>query len=145
MVLKMLPNQVTLVWDYIKQGLIATKPAMHEMSQNALINILKNILIGTLQCWAIVDNSNKVLLGFFLTTIATDYVSGTKFLNVYDLYSFKPLPPGYLEECMKAGNEFAKANECNKIVAYSDIPEIILLAKRHGFKSDCIYLIKEVI
>jgi hypothetical protein len=145
MVIKMLPEQITKAWPYLKHGLQATKPAMMTLSDDGYNNILKNLLVGTLQCWAIVDQAAEdSFCGFFLTMISDDYVTGTKFMNVYDLFSFKPLQPGMLESCMEAGIEFAKSNNCNTIVAYSDIPYIIDIARKMGFKTNCVYLVKEI-
>jgi len=145
MVIKMLPQQVSNSWEYIRHGIEATKPAMLKLTDEGYRNILKNLLVGNLQCWAIVEPSEEdSFYGFFLTTIAEDYVSGTRFLNVYDLFSFKPFKPGTFEECVAVGVEFAKANKCSTITAYSDIPTIISLAKKCGFKTDCIYMTMEV-
>lgn len=148
MVIKMLPDQISKSWDIIRYGIMSVPSPIADVSPEGVRNILKNLVMGTVQCWASFErdelNGGDKINGFVLTTIAEDYVSGNKFLNIYDLFFTTTPKEELLEEGIKAIEEFAKANKCNKITAYSVVPGVIKIADRCGFKTDCRFLIKEL-
>jgi hypothetical protein len=137
-----MPEQLVKIWDYIRFGVLSTASPITNTSPEGIRNILKNLLLGTIQCWAISEDSK--MKGFVLTTISGDYVSGEKFLNIYDFYTFEQFAPETWENGIKALEEFAKANMCNKMTAYSDIPAIISISEKLGFRKDTVFLLKEV-
>ena len=113
-----------------------------DTTPEALRNILRSLLGGELQCWIVSNNSE--VHGYALTTIAEDNISKSKFLNIYDIFAFRELTKETSADMISALKEFAKANNCKKITAYSNIVKIVGLAEAHGFNSDIRFLILEV-
>jgi len=133
------------MWPYIKYGLHESKPAGIDFTELNMRNVLMNLLIGKAQCWAIVNpDEEDSLYGFALTSVSVDDISGNRFLNIYDLFSFKPLQKNMLEEGISALTEFAKANECKKMSAYTMVPSIVSMAKTVGFTASYTFLLKEL-
>ena len=143
MIIKLMPEQVSKLWDYIRFGVLSSASPIAEMSPEGRRNVLKNLLMGIVQCWAIIEEDK--MKGFALTTIADDYVSGARFLNIYDLYAFEQFSQETWVTGIRALEEFAKANMCNKITAYSDVPAVIQVAEKLGFRKDTMFLLKEVV
>ena len=142
MLIKLMPEQVSKVWDFIRYGILATASPITNTTPEGIRNILKNLLLGKLQCWAVVED--KKMKGFALTNIADDYISGERFLNIYDLYAFESFSSDTWSSGIAAIEEFAKANMCNKITAYSNVAQIISITEKLGFKKDTVLLIKEI-
>ena len=142
MIIKLMPEQVSKLWDYIRFGVLSSVSPITNTSPEGIRNILKNLLLGTIQCWAIIEEDK--MKGFALTTISGDYVSGEIFLNIYDLYAFEQFSQETWESGVTALEEFAKANMCSKVIAYSDIPQVIGIAEKLGFNSRTVLLIKEI-
>lgn len=144
-IVKLTPDQVAEHWPYIRKGLEKTQPVTFHMTAESLRNILKNMLMMNIQCWAVLESDDPdPFYGFILTTIYIDWVSESRFLNIYDVFSFKPFKTGMLESAYKGIEEFARTNNCPKIMAYTKLPYIVQLAERFGFNSDCRLLMKEV-
>lgn len=142
-IVKLLPEQVSKYWDVIRAGILSTPSHIATMNSESIRNILKNILIGNVQCWAAIDEKEEIC-GFVLTSLADDYVSNERFLNIYDLYLVKPLPREVWTAGIEALKKFAVANKCNKITAYTYYENIANIAKKLGFNTDCRFMIMEV-
>ena len=146
MIIKTSPKQTADLWDFIKHGILSAPSPIMEATPESLHNIFANLLTEKLQCWLVYENvkDKKEIYGFVLTTVAEDYVSSSRFLNIYDLYSFKQFTEEMWEEGFKALEAFAKANLCHVITAYSNIPLVIELSEKFGFDASCRFLLKEV-
>jgi hypothetical protein len=143
MLIKLLPEQIVKIWDYIRAGILSTPTPMMDLTPDAIRNILRSLLIGELQCWAIV--SDNEVYGYVLTNIAEDHISKSRFLNIYDVYAFKHMDKEMMTTAFSALNEFAKGNNCSRIGAYSNINKLIGIAKEFGFTTDAQFLTRKVI
>jgi hypothetical protein len=143
----MLPEEISKHWDMIRYGILSTSTPIMATTPEGIRNILKNLLNGSVQCWGVISQSElggEQMAGFALTTITLDYISENRFLNIYDLFFINAPKEEIIQEGFNAIEEFAKANKCNKITAYTTVPAILSIAKRYGFNSDCRFIVKEV-
>lgn len=146
MIIKLLPNQISNVWEYIRLGILNTPSPLMDVSPESIRNILRSLLIGEMQCWLAIkkiDGKDEVF-GYILTSIYTDIISKTRLLNIYDIYAFRTIDKEIITAGLSAINGFAKANNCKKLTAYSDIGKIIDLATTLGFKTSARLLTMEV-
>lgn len=148
MIIKLLPKQISKQWDIIRYGIMSVPSPIADISPEGVRNILKHLLMGTVQCWALFEedtiNGGEKITGFALTTIADDLISGAKFLNIYDLFFLSVPSAGNFEAGLEALQEFARANKCNKITAYTKVAGIIKVTEKLGFNTDCRFIIKEL-
>jgi hypothetical protein len=144
MIIKLLPEQIAENWDVIRFGFMSTHPAYMKVTPVQIRNILSNLLGGMVQCWFILEEGAKEISGFVLTAVVEDYISGTKSLNIYDLYSYKQFSPDVWSSGMVALKEFATANNCINLTAQTDIPQVVEIAKKLGFNVNTTFMVLEV-
>lgn len=148
MIIKLLPEQISKSWDIIRYGILAIPSPISDNTPEGVRNILKHLLMGTVQCWALFEedtlNGGERITGFALTTIADDLISGAKFLNIYDLFFLSTPKQEDFENGLEAIQEFAKANKCNKITAYTKVSGILKVTEKLGFNTENRFIIKEL-
>lgn len=133
MLIKLLPVQISKMWDIIRYGLIRTWPIGTEEGSERVQDVLRNLLSETVQCWVAMDGDEFV--GFVLTRISICDVTGSRSLNLMSVFGFKAVPDSFWEMGMKMFVEFAKANDCKFVTATSDNVKILRLLEGFNFKS----------
>lgn len=148
MIIKLLPDQISKGWDYIRLGVMQTASPIMDVRPEAMQNIFRSLLLGTMQCWAVVkkttDNPNDVY-GFIITSVVNDQVSASKTLNIYAVYAFKTVDSMLMKDAISSLNEFAKSNGCKRLTAYTNIEKVVELSKSVGFSVTAQLLTKEVV
>lgn len=97
-------------------------------------------MMEKIQLWAGLEpGDNRPLEDRFIGCIATvidiDPISKTKNLLLYSIFAIKPIPKEMWINGMKILEEYRDLNNCNLIMAFSNIPYIAELCKSLGFKS----------
>ena len=133
MLIKLLPVQISKIWEIIRFGLIRTWPIGTEEGSERVQEVLKNLLTETIQCW--VAREGEEFLGFLLTKINICDVTGSRSLNLMSVFGFKVVPDEQWEKGMLQLIEFAKANNCKFVTATSDNVKILSLLTKFKFKS----------
>ena len=123
MIIKLLPEQLVKVWDSIRFAIAETFVPRERCTNEHLRHILSRLLSGRSQCWAILD-SNKTFLGFLITRIAIDDVTGERVLNMDHIYAYAPLSNEVWEAGFKILCKFALKNSCKAFVSFTDNPRI---------------------
>lgn len=138
MLLRLLPEQVTAYWGIIKEAMEKSIPPIVGDNENRMNNILAAFLANHLICWASYQKGDKVNINAFMaTTINSDYISGTKNLLIYAIYSTEETHLKDWEEGFEALSKYARSINCDSIIAYSKEPKILSLADK--FKGDASY------
>jgi hypothetical protein len=144
-IIKLLPEEISKGWDFIRYGITSVPSPIADVSAKGLRTILQQLLLGTVQCWAVVEKNGvtnqEQLVGFTLTCVAEDYVSGNKFLNIYDTFFVVNPTEHMIEDTFKAITEFAKGNSCSMLTAYTKLPGVLGIAKKLGAETDCRFII----
>jgi len=140
--IKLLPKQIANQWDTIRAGLMVSLPPIVKPDQAVMKGILTQLLCGSMQCWAVMQDEK--LYGHVITYVAIDTATKSKTLNVYSFYLDRSIQEHSWIAILKALERFAKSSDCFRIGAYSRIANMISIAERFGFNSDYRYLTKEV-
>ncbi len=117
MIVRLLPTQISGMWDLIKTGVLdfGAKhfPGNWELSNN----IFQRCLAGTIQAWLCsdVEGEEVTFKGFFLTSIETDNLDGSRTLALILTYAYKRPSKELLAEGKEVVNAFAKANFCKNV------------------------------
>ena len=135
---KLTKEQVATHWDLVSSSLEKSMPPEIARDDEKMNNILKSLLSGALECYAIVGRtSTKVITyGFVTLTIASDQCSGGSCVLIYSITSLRMFPLEFWEDGLKALREYAKSRRCNKIIAYSRTARIIEMAEAVGARTD---------
>jgi hypothetical protein len=135
MLVKMLPEQISQYWPIIKYAIEGSLPPIANESPEKMNNLLTALLSDQMQCWVSYreegEEGKRVMEAILVTTIVGDYCSSIKSLMIYSLYGFS-----INEEAWISGFEtirkWGKAQGCNRIIAYSDVPRVIEVAQQFG-------------
>ena len=136
MLVMLLPDQIAEKWDLIKRGVEIAVPPTVSSSPRVINNILMGLLEGSAQCWVEyeVESKKNVVYGFVITTIMEDFLSGARNLLLYSLFGAKPLEDAIWVRGLETMRKYAKANGCEKVVAYSNVERIEEVVKSLGGK-----------
>jgi len=142
--IKLLPGQISNQWNFIRAGLLVSLPPITVPTAENLRTILVQMLCEHMQCWAVLGEDKEVK-GYVLTYISKDPHTNARTLIIYSLCLNEMVSKETWETGFITLDKFAKSNECFRIAAYTNIPEVISVAKKFNFSSDYTYLIKDVI
>ena len=131
MLIRLLPEQASKYWNDIKIAIEESLPPTVGMQSDRMSNILKSILTDEIIVWVSAEK-DKNLSGIVLTTFTFDKPSGTKSLLIYCVYGYGEINRTSWIEGAETVRKFALANECNRIIGYSDVPSIIKFVEGLG-------------
>lgn len=126
MLVKLLPDQVSDHWDEISLAIREALPPFVANSDRAMVNVLKSILGGSMQCWILYssDETGESIYAVATTKIEVDEISDTRCLLIYSFYANRPLTSHLVISGLETLKKFASSKRCYKIIAYTDIPRV---------------------
>lgn len=147
MLVKLVPEQISRIWDSIKLSIVAAAPP--EMAQEGIEyeGILYSLLSGKMDAWISHGKSKKGGMepnGIMLTGVTVDQFTGTKNLLIYVYHLWRPARDIVHMSNVDTLKEYARAKGCKKLVAYSENPRIIDIGTKAGFNVDFRVLTLEV-
>jgi len=141
MLVRFFPHQVAEHWESIlKEAIRAGLPPIAGESDEKMNNVLKNILIGNLQCWVSYLPESNIPNGVVCTKIAVDDISETRSLLIYCLSSFDKTMQETWESGIETLCKFGAGNGCEMGYAYSNVPGILNIARRLGAETEYTYI-----
>ena len=143
MILKLLPKQITSLWDSIRYGIISSIAPIIDPTPDNIQDILCQLLRQDMQCWCVHDKDKKIY-GYITTTIAIEAHTKFRSLVIYSLFLFEKATPAMWQESVEALENFAKANSCTRISAYTVNEDVIEIAEKLNYKTDCTYITKDI-
>ncbi len=147
MLVKLLPSQVGYYWDVIAPGIEKGLPPTSYGSDKVMSNILATLLSDNMQCWIITTSpevNGSSIVGLVITRIVDGGPTLIKNLEVYCLYAFKPMNNELWKDGFITLRKFAKANDCYRIIAYSDNVRVIEMVESLGGSSNYRFITLEV-
>jgi len=134
MITKLLPEQVSHFWDIIKYAIEQSLPPIVSEHPDKMNRILSSLLCNKTDCWVIYEKSDdpSKFEGIMLTRILYDDSSDTRNLLIYCIYGYELISNKSWAEGIKSLFKYAKGKNCNQIIAYSELPHIIKVAKKLG-------------
>jgi hypothetical protein len=135
----MAPEQIAKMWEYIRPGIMETMLPMVDQNHETMQRILRSLLSEDMQLWLGLEDpedfTEKSIYGVMVTTIYCDLISESKSLVIYSLFETRDIPPMIWSLGMRKLNDFKNAMGCSRLIAYTNIPRIIELAKSLGFST----------
>ena len=143
---KLLPNQVSAYWDSLKHGIEQSCPADTVLTPDGLNKYLIALMSGTLQAWMCTDKVNDKFdyFGNLITKIQADDITGEKVLLLVSLYMFQSAEDRLWLDAYMSLEDYARANSCKKIVAYTTNPAVINRGKQFQFNTDWMVMAKDL-
>ncbi len=143
MFIRLLPDQVSNMWNIIEPALEASLPPIAGSNKDRMKNMMISMLCGKLDCWILFEANEEeknIISGFLTTTIIKEEITGSNTLLIYSVFSDSKFTQENLWESFNSLKSWAKLNHCESISAYSNIPSIISLVRRLGGNIEQIYL-----
>lgn len=129
MLIKLLPDQISTQWKVIRYAIEEALPPISFGAEDRSDRILMKLLKGDMHCWVSMDRDQQQMNAILTTMFTGDPVLGVRNLLLYSLYGM-----GFGKKDFSSGMltlyRFAEANNCNRIVGYTDNPEIIKMVER---------------
>lgn len=148
MLVKLLPEQISSLWNTIKPGIERAMPPISGSHEGILKNILQGLLEDRLTLWAEYPNETKdfnILPDLItITTFMVDPGTYSTNLLIYCLVKFKNINREMLESGLATLKSYAKDKKCAFIVAYTIQDNIVDLAKSFGCNTNWTLISLEV-
>ena len=144
--MKKLPAlNIQRVAPYIREALIKSSPPSMPPTNEAIRNVLVELVTGKAECWILYkDADGKLDLHMIaVTAILRDPLSKSYVLHVYALYAFNTLNVECIKLICNTLRNYARINGCIELRGISSSKELIGILKWLGF-SDLTYLSLEV-
>ena len=132
MLTKLIPDQVAAFWPIIKYAVEESVPPIVGEQPDRMNRILSSMLSGKLEVWASYTRPENKFEAIMVTQFLFDEGSGTKNLLLYSVYGYTAITEKSWTEGFHYLAEYAKANNCSALIAYSANQDIVNLAKQYG-------------
>ena len=146
MLVRLSPEQIVIYWERLRPTFIENLLPKVDKTPETVFRVLQSLLTESLQLWAGYEEGESPIeeriYGFIATSIDIDSISQERNLLIYSLFAVKKIPIEAWEEGIKILEEYKKLNKCSKLIAYTEVPEVLQLTKKLGFKSSS-FLVKE--
>ena len=134
MLVRLIPEQISQFWNVIKYALENSPPLTTEVNYDSWINeILTSAMNGSIEVWASYKKGESVKFeGVVLTSFEIDKFIKKRSLLIYYVFAFRETGKEAWIEGLKTLSKYAKSRNCSRIVAYSNVPEIISTCEKLG-------------
>lgn len=133
---KIYPEDVAKSWEVFAPLIAKSIPPALGGNVTTMTSILEAIMVETLDCWVLLgrNSDNQNMSAFATTHIVEDELTNEKSLLIYTLTA---MPKAIItmedwSDALKTIRTYAHSKGCSYISAFSDIPNVVSLAKKAG-------------
>lgn len=134
MLVRMIPEQISRHWEVISYAIENSLPPTAGRSKDRMNRILTALLSGSKQCWVSsrYENGVGIMEAILTTQILKDFDEGTRNLLIYSLYGYEQISKESWISGFDALSKWARVNNCDKIIAYSNVRSVIEVVNSFG-------------
>ena len=129
-------------WEFIRQALIVSLVPVGGMNEEVVSDLQSALAMNRMRCWMMA--LDKKLAGIILTTVVDDTMIRRRSLLVYHTATFVSFGDREWTLVFDLLKEHARRAGCVSVVAYTESPRIINVAKRLGGATSQVKLEVEV-
>jgi len=132
MLVRLLPEQISVQWDMIKPAILESLHSAHEeINTNETLTSLLN---SSSQCWVSIrrNDGRDVIEGLVITMVTKDLFGEGKNLLIYSIYGYDLSNREAWEGGFKTIAIFAKSEGCSRVIGYTSVSSIIKLVESLG-------------
>lgn len=118
MLVRLTPEQIGTYWNLFKKPILETEHKFLQGNWGLANNIFTHCLAGTAQAWVLYREEKEKVVGFFITMLVKEPVSGIDNLLLYMAYVFIMPSEEEIKICVDTLRNFAKGSGCKNIVYY---------------------------
>lgn len=131
---RVLPEQVSEAWDFVAPAIADSLPPVIRVSETAMVNVLSAVLEERATVW--LYKKEGELAALLLTTLYREPVMHAVHVIIYSIYSFIDLDQADWEYGVDLFQRYAEGIGAQGVIAFSDLPGVVQLAKRIGANTD---------
>ncbi len=141
MLIKLLPEQISKFWDVVKYAIEESLPPIASDHPDKMNRILSSALSDEIGVWvSYTHGDNTKIDAVILTKVNYDDASGSKSMLIYCLYGFRKVSEEIWHSWFDAVRKYAISRGCSRVVAYTDVPKVIEMAKSLGGNVDYTFI-----
>ena len=144
MLIRLMPEQVSASWEVFRPHILKALPTTVRRDPTIPVAILKAILAEKAIMWAICsDATGDQINGLILTTHFVDPISDARSLAIYGMFSTiegVSLRKDDFADALGTIRKFAVAKGFYNIIAFTNEPSVVRLAKQLGAKGDTYFM-----
>ena len=129
---KLSPEQLMQHWPYVKDCIMLALPPYVTSNADNIIRIQEQLLVGSLECWACVNDETGEFYGIVTTQIAVDEATMTKNLFLFSVTITEEHEHRIWQEGYNHFSRYAASKGCSAIIAYTDQQSVVVLANKLG-------------
>lgn len=142
--LKLLPEQVSRHWDIIRFALEETAGPGQEVDENLAIIYAEKMIAGQVQCWVVYEKDKfpEGVLAMVFTSIIKDAITEKKNVHIIGIYIFDrraATDKSIWKRSLITLVKFGKGNSCSGVTFFTNVPELLRMAKEIGMTLDFTY------
>ena len=119
-------------WPYVRECIILALPPYVTSDANNMLRIQEQLLVGSLDCWAWIEDATGQFYGIVTTQIAVDEATLTKNLFIFSATLTEQHEDSIWREGYVYLSKYAVSKGCSSIISYTNQESLIMLAKRLG-------------
>lgn len=145
MLTRLTPDQISKFWDVISYAINQSLPPTVGENPDKMNRILSAALCGKVDVWAsYTKGETNKFEGIVVTKVIYDDAADTRNLLIYCLYGYEEVSKDSWTGGVRTLAKFAKAMNCQQVVAYTNSPYIAKVAKMLGGEAEYVFLSFEV-
>lgn len=138
--------QITSQWQNIAQAIIRSLPPGVDASPFTVPRVFQALIDGTFQAWFLwrVENGERRVCMIATTRWMKDAVTGGSDLWIFSLFGLVSVPEEALRNAFKTIESYAKGGGAKYVLAYSQVPRVLDIAKMLNANTDNRLIVWEV-
>ena len=137
MFIQLLPDQIMNNWDDVRPFIEYALPPLAK-SDDTMVRIQENLLIGQMQCWVSMKDNKAIAL--VTTKVVVDECSITNNLLIYTIYVSSGTAESLYLEALEVLRKYAESRNCSQLIAYSNLDAVIEIAENLGADVSCRFI-----
>lgn len=136
LMIQLAPEVVARNWDGIGYYISQVLGPQHQ--NGSMQRMLNAITSGQAECWTLVERrpDKPCVLAIVVTAVTVDSITTSKNLIVYAMYGAPRIAMWQWQLGYQRLQEYARKRGCKKILAFSDVPDVLKLVERLGGTTD---------
>ena len=137
---RLLDEQVAEHWSTIKFCIEKAVPPLPGESTQKYNNLLKEILLGRLQCWALTDEDQQRFRCIITTRVDRDSIAEINTLVLYSVFAFLRITEEDAVAIYEGLRKYGQSQDCTRAIAFTNSNSIVRFLTAYGFVEDWHYL-----
>lgn len=132
-ILRLLPNQIMEQWAFIKDAMIRSFPPVAEATDETFLEMQEQFLLGAMDCWFAIESLDaEDIIAVMTTKIVMEEATKTKNMLIFSVTSYALHTSDLWTAGYSSLRRYAAARGCNKIISFTNNPNILKIAESLG-------------